>query len=228
MEIKKSKKADLENKKLIFFEIGLIFALLVLYLLFEWRVDTREAAIFQAVTEEEIVEEIIPITRMMMKPPPPPPPVLTDYIEIVEDDQEIEMELEIEDIEFEEHEDVELKEVYEEGEEYGEYEDDYVFVVVEEAPRFPGGYKALMKWLSNNIKYPQVAQLNMIQGKVFVNFVVNKDGSVCNVTVTRKVDPSLDAEAIRVCRKMPKWKPGKQRQKPVRCSFTLPINFTLK
>ena len=114
--------------------------------------------------------------------------------------------------------------------EYG-YGDEYsgeseVFAVVEEMPRFPGGN--VQKWISKHIKYPMVAQENNIQGKVFVQFVIEKDGSVSNVNVTRSVDPSLDKEAIRVIQSMPKWIPGKQRKKPVRVSFTVPINFQLQ
>ena len=114
--------------------------------------------------------------------------------------------------------------------EYG-YGDEYsgeseVFAVVEEMPKFPGGN--VQKWISKHIKYPMIAQENNIQGKVFVQFVIEKDGSVSNVKVTRSVDPSLDKEAIRVIQSMPKWTPGKQRQKPVRVSFTVPINFQLQ
>ena len=93
-------------------------------------------------------------------------------------------------------------------------------------PRFPGGN--VQKWITKHIKYPMVAQENNIQGKVFVQFVIEKDGSVSNVNVTRSVDPSLDKEAIRVIQSMPKWIPGKQRKKPVRVSFTVPINFQLQ
>lgn len=93
-------------------------------------------------------------------------------------------------------------------------------------PKFPGGN--VQKWISKHIKYPMIAQENNIQGKVFVQFVIEKDGSVSNVKVTRSVDPSLDKEAIRVIQSMPKWTPGKQRQKPVRVSFTVPINFQLQ
>jgi protein TonB len=101
-------------------------------------------------------------------------------------------------------------------------------VVVEEMPEFPGGVTALRKYLAESVKYPVIAQENGIQGKVYVNFVVNKDGSVSNAKIARGVDPSLDQEALRVVSTLPKWKPGKQRGQPVRVSYTVPINFQLQ
>ena len=113
------------------------------------------------------------------------------------------------------------------GDEYGdEYSDEAeVFAVVEDMPKFPGN---VQQWISKNIKYPMIAQENNIQGRVFVQFVIERDGSVTDVKVARSVDPSLDKEAIRVVKAMPKWTPGKQRNKPVRVSYTVPINFQLQ
>ena len=102
-----------------------------------------------------------------------------------------------------------------------------IFEVVEQNPSFPGGEKALMDYLYKNIKYPSVAQDNGIQGRVLIQFVVNKDGSIVDPKVLRSVDPSLDKEAMRVVTAMPKWTPGKQRGKPVRVRFTLPVTFRL-
>ncbi len=226
MELKKSPKADLENKKFIFWEIGLAVALLLTFLAFEWKVDTAQAETFQTLADEEAEEEIIPITRAQLKPPPPPPPApkITDVLNIVDDDQELEDELEIEDVEAEQDTEVEIQEVGETSEEYGEEE---IFVVVENMPEFPGGTKALNKFIAKTVRYPVIAQENGITGRVFVGFVIDKDGSVSNVKVLRPVDPALDKEAIRVIKAMPKWKPGKQRGKPVRVSYTVPINFQL-
>lgn len=111
--------------------------------------------------------------------------------------------------------------------EYGDEEtgDDDIFQIVEDVPTFPFG--DVSKWIAKNVKYPQIAAENNIQGKVFMNFVIEKDGSITDVKVLRGVDPALDKEAIRVIKSMPKWKPGKQRGKPVRVSFNLPITFTL-
>jgi protein TonB len=109
-----------------------------------------------------------------------------------------------------------------------EKEDAPVFFIVEEMPEFPGGQLALRTFIAQSIKYPVIAQENGIQGKVFINFVVEKDGTVTKATVFRGVDPSLDKEALRVVNSLPKWKPGKQGGKPVRVSYTVPINFQLQ
>lgn len=227
MEIKKSAKADLEGKKGVFFEIGLTLALAILLFAFEWKSSSEEVGQFQSVADEQIEEEIIPITQQMLKPPPPPPPApkLTDLIDIVEDDTQIDDDLQILDAE-DDSENVEAPDLTDfgnfDGEDTGESE---VFVVVENMPSFPGGN--VQKWISKNVKYPVLAMENGIQGKVFVQFVIERDGSITDVKVVRGVDSSLDKEAIRVVKAMPKWTPGKQRGKAVRVSFTLPINFQL-
>lgn len=240
MEIKKSPKANLENKKGIFFEIGLIIALASVLLAFSWKTNVKiEDHFIVVTTEEQMDEEIIPVTQRMQQalPPPPPAPRLTDLIEIVDDEIRIDESLDIIDAESTEANhgvyDFSGKGNGYSGE-YGygdEYGDEYsgeaeIFAVVEEMPRFPGGN--VQKWISQHIKYPMIAQENNIQGKVFVQFVIEKDGSVTNVKVARSADPSLDSEAIRVISSMPKWTPGKQRKKPVRVSFTVPINFQLQ
>ena len=106
--------------------------------------------------------------------------------------------------------------------------EDEIFVAVEQNAEFPGGQQALMKWLSNNIRYPEAAQQNDIQGRVVVRFVVEKDGSIGNVTIAKGVDKDLDREAIRVVKKMPKWQPGKNNGQPVRSYFNLPVTFRLQ
>lgn len=227
MEIKKSPKADLEGKKGIFFEVGLVLALAILLFAFEWRTSTEEVNQFQQVAEEQMEEEIIPITQQMLKPPPPPPaaPKLSDLLNIVEDESSIDEELEIEDAD-DESDNREIQDVSDIGEYSDEVTDDAdVFFVVEDMPQFPGGN--VSKWIAKNVKYPMLAQENGIQGKVFVKFVIEKDGSITDVQVSRGVDALLDKEAIRVIKAMPKWKPGKQRGKAVRVSYTLPINFQL-
>ena len=102
-------------------------------------------------------------------------------------------------------------------------------MVVETMPEFPGGQQALFKYLGENVKYPVIAQENGIQGRVICQFVVIKDGSIVDVVVVRSSgEPSLDKEALRVINSMPKWKPGKQRGKPVRVKYTVPVNFRLQ
>lgn len=228
MEIKKTPKADLEGKKAIFFEIGLVLALAVLLCAFNWKTNSKVEEGFVTVADEPVDEEIIPITQQMMKPPPPPPPApkLTDLIEIVDQELDIDEELEIQDAEA----DVENRTDYSydydgQGYDEGDYGEEDVFQVVEDMPTFPGD---INKWLGKNVKYPVIAQENNIQGRVTVQFVIEKDGSITDVKVLRGVDPSLDKEAVRVVKSMPKWKPGKQRGKPVRVSYTVPINFRLQ
>ncbi len=225
MEVKKHPKADLEKEKLTFSLIGFVITLGLVYGAFEWTSST--GSVDQIARMEDVVmeDEQIPVTRHEQKPPPPPPPpkAPAEVMEIVDDDEEIEDEMEVEDAEVDEEEEIEIVEVEEEEE-----EEDEPFVIVENMPEFPGGPSALMKFIAKNVKYPNVARENGIQGRVFVRFVVTKVGGVDKVTVVRSVDPLLDKEAIRVVKKLPKWKPGRQRGKNVPVWYTVPINFQLQ
>lgn len=224
MEVKKSPKAELEDKKVLFTQIGLIIALALVFLAFEYRsYDARSIDMAQRVAED-IPEEIIPITEQKFTPPPPPPPQQVTVLEIVEDD------VEVEDIDI--NVDVDQKteiEVYvppaRDEEEISETE---IFTVVESMPEFPGGAAKMMEFIAKNIKYPPMARESGIQGRVFVNFVVEPDGKVSNVKVLRGIGGGCDEEAIRVVNNMPKWTPGRQRGKAVRVSFNLPVRFTLQ
>lgn len=226
MEVKKSPKADLENKKTVFMQIGLVVVLSLVFIAFEWTTTETDVNEGLKIDEEEVEEEIIPITRQeeVKPPPPPPPPKVTDVLNIVEDDVELEEELIIEDTEATEDDEVDFSDIQTEE----EVEESPVFFIVEDMPEFPGGDAALHKYLATSVEYPVIAQENGIQGRVYVKFVINTDGSVTDVQIARGVDPSLDKEALRVVRNMPKWKPGKQRGKAVRVSYTVPINFVLQ
>ena len=226
MEEKKSPKANLENKKLMFIQIGMVISLLVAWMAFEHKsYDKRE--IDPSLLNREVVldEEMVEITKQEEpKPQPVEMPKQTTQLEIVQDD------VEVEDIEI--NAEVEQNEVIEEyvapevvDEEVVEQE---IFKIVEEMPSFPGGEAKLMEYVSKNIKYPQIARETGIQGRVFVNFVVEPDGSVSNVTVLRGIGGGCDEEAMRVVKNMPKWKPGKQRGKAVRVQYMLPVNFRLQ
>ena len=216
MEPKKNPAISLEKKKGLFFQIGLILALVIVLVAFEWKSYEKVEYNLGQLNLDDIEEEIIPITKQEVKPPPPPPPP-PEVIEIVEDDIEIEDELEIEDTESDEDEEIEIE----------EEDDDEFFMVVENMPEFPGGDLGLMKYIQKNVKYPAIAKEYNITGKVYVSFIVDKSGSVTNVKIVRGVDKNLDAEALRVVKSLPKYKPGKQRGKAVRVMFTIPINFTL-
>lgn len=225
METKKAPKVDLERKKGIFFEVGLVLALGILLYAFEWKTETKKTQDMQGSDTEQVEEEIIPITTQNTPPPPPPPPApkLTDLINIVDNDQDIDDELELVDAEDETENTVVDVTKFDDfaDEDTGEAE---IFQVVETMPSFNGN---INKFLKDNVKYPVIAQENGISGRVFVSFVVEKDGSITDVKVARPVDPALDKEAVRVVKSMPKWNPGKQRNKPVRVSYTVSINFTL-
>jgi protein TonB len=216
MEPKKNPEVNLERKRGLFLQIGLVIALLVVLGAFEYKTYEKIAYNLGALNLDDLEEEIIPITKQELKPPPPPPPP-PEIIEIVEDDVEIEDEIEIEDTESDEDEEIEII----------EEDDDEFFMVVENMPIFPGGDLGLMKYIQKHVKYPAIAKEYNITGKVYVSFIVDKSGSVTNVKIVRGVDKNLDAEAMRVVKSLPKYKPGKQRGKAVRVMFTIPINFTL-
>ena len=216
MEAKKNLEVNLDRKRGLFLQIGLVIALLLVLVAFEYKSYEKSAYNLGQLTLDDLEEEIIPITKQEVKPPPPPPPP-PEVIEIVEDEVEIENEIEIEDTESDEDEVIEIE----------EEDDEEFFMVVENMPEFPGGDLGLMKYIQKNVRYPAIAKEYNITGKVYVSFIVDKSGSVTNVKIVRGVDKNLDAEAVRVVKSLPKYKPGKQRGKAVRVMFTIPINFTL-
>ena len=229
MEIKKSEKANLENKKLLFVEIGLVVALGVTLLAFENTSKETKVSSLDETTEVLIEEEIIPITQETPPPPPAAPkiPVLSDQIDIVDD------EIEIEDDMFMNLEDdaslgVEIMDYVEVEEEVVE-EEAIPFQLVEEKPSFQGGdANQFSKWVNQRLVYPEIAKENGVQGRVTLQFTVEKDGTVTKVKVLRGVDPSLDKEAVRVVSMSPKWKPGKQRDRAVPVTYTFPVIFQLR
>ncbi len=229
MEIKKSEKANLENKKLLFVEIGLVVSLAITLFAFEWTSTETETAVLEDNTEVLVEEEMI--STQMETPPPPPAapkiPVLSDQIDIVDD------EIEIEDDMFMNLEDdaslgVEIMDYVEVEEEVVE-EEAIPFQLVEEKPSFQGGdANQFSKWVNSRLVYPEIAKENGVQGRVTLQFTVEKDGTVTKVKVLRGVDPSLDKEAVRVVSMSPKWKPGKQRDRAVPVTYTFPVIFQLR
>ena len=209
MQLKKSQKASLEDKKVVYVLMGFVFVLSLCYVALEWtekEVTKYEVADMEFTFEEEV--EIQQTTQETTPPPPPPPVQEVEVLNVVEDDVETES---IE-INTEDDKDVEVVIAAPVEAPVEEEEEEVVFVVVETMPEFPGGQQALFKYLSENVKYPVIAQENGIQGRVICQFVVNKDGSIVDVEVVRSGgDASLDKEAVRVIKSMPKWKPGKQR-----------------
>lgn len=225
MEPKKTPKADLENKRTLFLQIGLIISLAIAFAAFEWKTYEKRESTLQKQTVQETPEEMVPITKQEKEPPPPEAPQSTTELNIVEDEVDVEDEVMV-DVTADENTEVEEYEPAPMEEE--EKEEDKVFVVVEDQPEFPGGEKARMRYLRNSIEYPQLARESGIEGTVYVTFVVEKDGSITNVKVLRGIGGGCDKEAIRVVKEMPKWEPGKQRGKAVRVQFNMPIRFTLQ
>ncbi|RHJ93428.1 energy transducer TonB [Bacteroides sp. AM07-16] len=229
MEIKKSPKADLEKGKSMNILMGFVVGLAVLFVGFEW--GSRDVQVAQASDQvsDIIAEEEIEITRPENTPPPPPPPpapVVADVLQVVDDDVELEQQdiLSSEDNQMDAQQQTYVPPAVVEEEEESAQQ---IFTVVEEMPKFPGGDSELLKYIGKSLKYPVIAQENGIQGRVICSFVVNRDGSIVDAEVVRGVDPSLDKEALRVINTMPKWTPGKQRGKPVRVKYTVPITFRL-
>jgi periplasmic protein TonB len=229
MELKKSEKADLENKKNMFLMIGLVVALGVSLLAFEWTSKPSEAASLGSLNAAAVEEEVIPITRQeeIKTPPPPPPQTVVEVLNIVDNAAQVNDDLSIFDSEADKETMVDVAPIVAAKEEKEE-EEAQIFYIVEEMPEFPGGEAALRAFIAKSINYPVIAQENGVQGKVYVSFIVDKDGGISDAKIARSVDPSLDKEALRVVNTLPKWKPGKQRGKPVRVSYTVPISFVLQ
>lgn len=226
MDKRKTEKADLESKRTLFIEIGLVVALAITLFAFEWKkYDIQKVEIEQR-QDIEVMEEIVLQTEQKEKTPPPKQiQASTTILNVVKNDIEIETEIIIdvevdEDLEIEEYVPIEIEEE--------EIVEEEIFLIVEDQASFPGGEAKLYEFIRNNVKYPQLAKETGIEGTVFVQFVVEKDGTLSNVQALRKIGGGCDEEAIRVVKSMPKWKPGSQRGRNVRCSFTIPIKFTLQ
>lgn len=223
MEIKKSPKADLQNKRGLLLEIGLAVALLLVigsfaYTPKEHRIEKVD------MNYGPVEEEITEITRQDQKPPEPPKKVemkvIADLLQVVTNDTKITT-----DVDFAEFsDDTEILQQVEVVEET--IEDDAPFVTAETMPSFQGGdLNTFRNWVQSNVKFPQIALENGIQGRVILSFVIERDGRLTNIKVLQTPDRSLSEEAIRVLNKSPKWSPGKQRNQVVRVSYTLPVEF---
>ncbi|MDO4999269.1 MAG: energy transducer TonB [Bacteroidales bacterium] len=229
MEVKKSPKADLNNKKLLFVEIGLVLALLITLGAFEWKTKEKQESVFAQENTELIEEEIIPITQDTPPPPPETPkiPILSDQIDIVDDN--IKVDDNILNLEDDSNLGVEIMDYVEEVQEEVVEEEAIPFALVEEKPKFQGGdANNFSKWVASHLEYPEIAKENGVSGRVMVQFTVNPNGTVSDVKVLRGVDPSLDKEAVRVIQSSPKWTPGKQRDRAVKVTYQFPVIFQLR
>lgn len=225
MELKKSPKADLEKRRTLFLQVGLILSLAVTLAAFEWKSYDKIEINMEQRVQAEIPEEMVQITRQDTPPPPPEPPQTTTELNIVENEVEVEEDIIID---VDADMDTEVEEYVPMIMEEEEVVEEKIFIVVEDQPSFPGGDAARMKYLGKNIEYPQLARESGIQGTVFVTFVVEKDGHVTDVRILRGIGGGCDEEAVRVVKNMPNWSPGKQRGKPVRVQFNMPIRFALQ
>jgi len=229
MEVKKSEKASLENKRLLFVEIGFVIALVAVLGAFSYGTREKEITVLGVIGQEFTEEEMIPIQQETPPPPPETPkvPVLSDQIDIVDDEIEIDDDF----VSLEDDADlgVEIMDYVEGvGEEVIE-EEAIPFAFVEEKPGFMGGdANAFSKWVNERLVYPEIAKENGVQGRVTLQFTVNADGTVSNVKVLRGVDSALDKEAVRVVSMSPKWTPGRQRDRAVKVTYTFPVIFQLR
>ena len=233
MRTKKNPQADLNKKSSFYFSIGLFLVLLISWQAIEYKNYDDDRYGYEALSVDDDDDEEIPITEQLKTPPPPPPPPAPEIIEVVEDEEEIEETI-IESTETDQEEIVEEVEVVEE-----ELDMDVPFAIIEDVPLYPGCEKVpkserrncfqqqIQKHIKRNFRYPEIAQEMGIQGRVFVQFTISKDGSITAIR-TRGPDKNLEKEAYRIIGKLPKMTPGKQRGRPVRVPFSIPIIFSLQ
>ncbi|MBN09600.1 MAG: energy transducer TonB [Flavobacteriaceae bacterium] len=234
MQPKKNPKADLSKNSSLFFVIGLSLILLITWRAIEWKTYARTYD-YEALSVDDDDDEDIPITEQIKTPPPPPPPPpAPEVIEVVEDEEEVE-ETVIESTETDQEEIVEIEDIEIED----EFDDvDVPFAVIEDVPIYPGceGVKKserrscfqqqINKHIKKNFRYPDIAQEMGIQGRVYVSFIINKDGTIGSIRM-RGPDKNLENEAERIIAKLPRMTPGKQRGRAVRVPFSIPITFKL-
>jgi len=233
MQPKKNEKADLSKNSSLYFIIGLSSVLFISWQAIEWKTYDRSGYGYEALNVDDDDDEEVPITEQLKTPPPPPPPPAPEIIEVVEDEEEVEETI-IESTETDQEEIVEEVEVMEE-----ELDVDVPFAIIEDVPLFPGCERVpkserrkcfqekIQRHISRNFRYPEIAQEMGIQGRVYVNFVIAKDGSITNIRM-RGPDKNLEKEAARIIGKLPNMTPGKQRGRPVRVPFSIPITFRLQ
>ena len=236
MQLKKNPKADLTKNSSFYFAIGLAVVLFVSWQAIEWKTYEKTGYGYESLNVEDEDDEEVPITEQIKTPPPPPPPPpAPEVIEIVEDEEEVE-ETVIESTETDQEEIVEVEDIEVED----DFEDvDVPFAVIEDVPIFPGCEKVaksqrracfqekINKHIRKNFRYPEIAQEMGIQGRVYVQFVIAKDGSITSIRM-RGPDKNLEKEANRIISRLPKMTPGKQRGRAVRVPFSIPITFRLQ
>ncbi len=223
MEAKKTEKADLEKKSTFFFSIGMVITMTLVIMAFENKQydETLSSLVGKNTnTFEEMLE--VPPTDL---PPPPPPQIQAPVIIEVPDEEKIEEEIDVK-FDVEASEETKVQEVVVVAEEAKE-EVDEIFTIVEEPASPKGGMPAFYKYVGEKVKYPAQARRMGIEGKVFVEFVIGKDGSISEVRAVKGIGAGCDEEAVRIVQGAPSWTPGKQRGKAVKQRMVLPITFKL-
>ena len=233
MEPKKNPKVDLAKNSALYFAIGLCLVLFLSWKMVEYKTYEKESVDIGMLTVDDDDEEEVPLTEQLKTPPPPPPPPAPQIIEVVEDEEDVE-ETVIESTETTQEEVIEEVEVLEE-----EVDVDVPFAIIEDVPLFPGCERVkkserrkcfqekLDKHVLKNFRYPEIAQEMGVQGRVFVTFVIDRDGTITGIR-TRGPDKNLEKEAARIIGKLPNMTPGKERGRAVRVPFSYPINFCLQ
>ena len=233
MEPKKNPKSDVSRNSALYFAVGLALMLALTYMTINYKTYEKSDIAIDTLNLDDELDEEIPITEQIKTPPPPPPPPAPEIIEVVEDEEEIEETI-IESTETDQEEIVEEVEVVEE-----EIDMDVPFAIIEDVPLFPGCERVpkserrkcfqtqIQKHIAKNFRYPEIAQEMGIQGRVFVQFTIGKDGSISGIR-TRGPDKNLEKEANRIISRLPRMTPGKQRGRPVRVPFSIPITFKLQ
>ncbi len=229
MNSKKTKIADLDNKRFTFFLIGYILALALVFVSLEWSQKTVSQKTINKGGVSKDEGDVIPYSLQNLPPPPPPPPIVRDILNLVDTDVSIE-EVEIQETEATEETAPDIR-VYDKGATYGdgEYVDEEIpWAEIQFPPKFPGGEAALLAWVKKNIRYPAVAKQKGDKGRIVISFVIDKTGKVINGRIEKGVSAELDEEALRIISIMPNWEPGMQNNLKVKVRFMMPITFRLK
>ncbi len=223
MIIRKNPKTDLENKRSVFLLIGFVVSLVLVIAAFEYRTYDYHRTIDFKIRETHYEQEDVEITTQ--KPPEVKLPEIkkNTKINIIDDGDDTDEELIIDASDTSPVEPFDLPEVEEEI----EIPDDTIFDNVEVQPEFPGGYSAFLQYLSNTIKYPRIALEGGITGTVYIQFILEKDGTPTDIKVLRGVAGGCTEEAVKAIENMPPWRPALQNMKPVRYKFYIPVKFTL-
>ncbi len=224
MAHKKSKKANLESKRIVFLEIGFVIVLAMVLYAFEYKSYDKVDYNKGVRMVDNTPQDFIPIIVQKEKPLPPKPIPAVTKINVVDDKVDKVEDIYIDDT-FDENSPMEEYIYFEKPD---DVEEQKIYVHVQNMPEFQGGLAAMYSFIGKNIIYPRMAKEIGIEGRVFLTFVVERDGSVTDVQTLRGIGGGCDEEAVRVIKAMPKWNPGKQREKPVRVQFQMPIKFTLQ